>query len=42
MAAMRLDGRARRRRRVVGAGLGFLAIGYPRALSSPSGAVAAV
>src|SRR4051794_5499733 len=40
MAAMRLDGRARRRRRDFGAGLGFLAIGYPRVLSSPSRAAA--
>jgi hypothetical protein len=36
MAAMRLDGRPRRRRRVVGAWLGSEAIGYLLALPSPS------
>ena len=42
MAAMRLDERERGRWRVVAAGSGFLAIGYPRTLSSLSGAMAAV
>src|SRR4051795_12986149 len=42
MAAMRLEGRARRRRRDFGSGSGFLAIDYPRVLSLLNGAAAAV